>query len=107
MSHTARALHPCTYCHQPVLWAITAAGKRQPLNPEPDELGNVVAHRDVHGTWRCRVPNDREPQQGYEKRLMPHAATCLYGPKAVTQDRLPVGVVSLAAQRRARRPRRR
>ena len=96
-------LGTCQHCHQPVRWTITAARKRQALNPEPDNEGNVVAYRDGLGTWRSRVPSADLPQASHERRYMPHAATCLQQPRTVTQSRLPDGVVSLAARRRQRR----
>ncbi len=32
----------CTSCHQPVIWAATAAGKRMPVDQIPVEHGNVM-----------------------------------------------------------------
>ncbi len=38
----------CRSCGAPVLWAVTAAGKRIPLDPEPQPDGNVVIASEVH-----------------------------------------------------------
>lgn len=58
--------------------AATQAGERQPLNPRPDQDGNVLAYRDGTGTWRARsLASTKEiPPYGHEKRFMPHFATC-------------------------------
>jgi hypothetical protein len=32
----------CRSCHAPVIWAVTAAGKRMPVDAEPVDGGNVL-----------------------------------------------------------------
>jgi hypothetical protein len=81
---------------------MTATANRQALDPDEDATGNTVAYLDGHATWRSRVPTTELPQESYEHRFTPHAATCLYGPKTLTTDRLPDGVASLAEHRRKR-----
>jgi hypothetical protein len=100
----------CRLCRQPVLLATTAAGRTQPLNPEPDPAGNVAVHRDATGTWRSRVPSEELPAHPWEHVHMPHQATCT-GPAPLPPPRtpaaLPQGVASLAEHRRKRRTPRR
>jgi hypothetical protein len=105
----------CPHCGQPVLRAVTAAGRRQLLNPQPDPAGNVAACCDGVGTWRARVPSVDRPKETFEHTYMPHAATCSqWPPRTAPSVRvqpaptrtgpLPDNVVSLDARRRARRP---
>jgi hypothetical protein len=99
----------CRTCRQPVLLATTTAGRLQPLNPEPDQAGNVALYRDGAGTWRARVPTDELPALPYEHVHMPHHATCK-GPTPLPPPRtptaLPEGVTSLAEHRKRKRARR-
>lgn len=92
----------CAACRQPIRWSITAAGKRQSLNPDPDATGNTVAFCDGLGVWRSRVPTADLPQAGHERRFMPHAATCA-ARRIVPDHQLPAGVVSLDGRRRTTR----
>lgn len=101
-----RGLGLCGQCGQLVRWSTTAAGKRQALNPDPDEQGNVAAYCDGLGAWRSRVPTAELPQAGHERIFMPHAATCTAAKRNRPQHQLPAGVVSLAARRRTKRGRR-
>lgn len=66
----------CDDCGQPVLIAITAAGRRQLLNPQPDEGGNTAVRCDGAGTYRARVPDRELPLFPWERIHMPHPATC-------------------------------
>ncbi|WKV74247.1 hypothetical protein AW27_026470 [Streptomyces sp. PCS3-D2] len=67
----------CNRCGQPIRWTITAAGRRQAVNAEPNPLGNLAAYRDGVGTLRSRgLTADRPDVETYERRYMPHAATC-------------------------------
>lgn len=70
--------HPaaCGECLEPVTWAWTALGKRLPLNPAPDPDGNAAAYRDGTGRWCARILRKNEQPLGYERRYMPHFATC-------------------------------
>ena len=73
MSYPTR---PCSRCFAPIVWAITQASKRQPLDAAPDPAGNVAAYRDVADNWRARSLRDGEEPLRYERRMMPHHATC-------------------------------
>jgi hypothetical protein len=101
----SRGLGICNPCGQPVRWSVTAAGKRQALNPQPDPAGNVAAYCDGTGTWRSRVPTAELPAAAHERVFMPHAATCTAVKRDRAQPQLPTGVVSLTARRRAKRGR--
>lgn len=54
-----------------------------PLNPRPDPAGNVAAYRDGTGRWCARVLHKDEQPAGWQRRYMPHFATC---PARVRQD---------------------
>jgi hypothetical protein len=102
MTLPAHGLGLCVQCRQPIRWTVTAARQRLAVNPEVDATGNTVAYLDGHGVWRSRRPTSELPQETYEHLFTPHVATCLYGPAQVAEHRLPDGVSSLAARRRAR-----
>lgn len=92
----------CPKCGQPVRRMITRAGRLQLMEPEPDDTGNVVAYLDGTQTWRARSNLAEHPQQPWEKRFLPHAATCTAAPRDLSQHRLPDGVTSLRDHRRRR-----
>ena len=65
-------LGKCRSCGRPVRWVTTAHGRPQPLDPDPNPLGNIVL--DTAG-----VAHQVRPGQallGAPTRCMPHAATC-------------------------------
>ncbi|MGP3686500.1 hypothetical protein ACTVZO_17640 [Streptomyces sp. IBSNAI002] len=67
----------CTSCGQRIRWTITAAGRRQAVNADPNPLGNLAVYRDGVGTLRSRGLNAERPNvETYEWQSMPHAATC-------------------------------
>ena len=66
----------CQGCLNPVTWAFTKNGKRIALNPDPDPKGNQAAYRDARPAWLTRQLKDGEEPHGYERRYMPHVATC-------------------------------
>ncbi|MEV5710096.1 hypothetical protein [Actinoallomurus sp. NPDC052274] len=69
----------CSECGEPIIWAITQAGAKQPLNPRPDLDGSVLAYKDALGAWRSRslsAISDDTPRHPLERPYMPHAATC-------------------------------
>lgn len=67
----------CPDCQQPLRWAVTAANsKRIALDPEPDPEGNQAAYPDEVGTLRTRQLRKDEKPLGYERRYMPHVASC-------------------------------
>ena len=94
MSHPAG----CDKCHAPVLWALTPLNKRMPLNPAPDPGGNVAAYRDGTGRLRCRVLRKDEQPAGYERRYMPHFATC---PACAKERPQPAKVIPFRRRRRS------
>lgn len=91
----------CRQCGLDVLWALTKTGAKMPVDPEPNEGGNVAVYRDHLGQLRARVVMVGAPIEDYERRAMPHIATCVK--KAPTPKPMPEGVVSLAAARDRRR----
>jgi hypothetical protein len=96
----------CWECRKPVLQAVTAAGRTQSLNPDPDPKGNVALYRDATGTWRARVPTPDHPADPWEHIHMPHRATCPGRPRPEpVQTALPIGVTSLAEHRRKKKTR--
>ena len=66
----------CSSCGAKIRWAVTDSGRRMPINPDPDELGNLYVWRSVDGGLRaCSV----FAQGGFPsgaKRAMSHFATC-------------------------------
>jgi hypothetical protein len=108
-----RYARPCrSGCGQLVAWAVTAASKRQPLNPVPDPAGNTAAYVDGRGTIRARGLKAGEVPDGWERRYVPHAATCTRPPKPkrttihdLLPDRrqLPANVIPLYRERARRR----
>jgi hypothetical protein len=67
----------CPSCFARIRWAVTAAGKRQPINADPDESGNLAAYADGTGRLRVRALNKERPTLEHaEWRAMPHIATC-------------------------------
>lgn len=70
----------CELCGRDIVWAVTPARKRMPLDPERlaegDARGNVGVHRDHHGTVLARVLSAAEPIRAGEWRAVPHFATC-------------------------------
>jgi hypothetical protein len=68
--------YACLGCRQPVMWAVTANSKRLALNPTPDPAGNQAAYKDGAGILRTRQLKDGQDPLAYERRYMPHVATC-------------------------------
>ncbi|MGW3110527.1 hypothetical protein [Streptomyces sp. NPDC001091] len=67
----------CEDCHARIRWAITARGRRQAVNADTDQEGNLAARTDGTGTLRVRVlGGERDRLEGGEWQAMPHAATC-------------------------------
>ncbi|MGW2580812.1 hypothetical protein ACWCYZ_05645 [Streptomyces virginiae] len=72
----------CASCGQSIRWTITAAGRRQAVNADPNTAGNLAVYRDGIGTLRSRgLTVDRPDVETYEARYMPHAATCTAPPR--------------------------
>jgi hypothetical protein len=67
----------CDDCLERIRWAITVNGRRQAVNADPDEKGNLAVYKDGTGTLRARVLTaERDRLEGTEWQAMPHAATC-------------------------------
>lgn len=67
----------CDGCPQEIVWAVTRDNKkRMPLNAGQDEAGNVAAYVDHTGRLVARVLRKNEVPEGFERRYMPHFATC-------------------------------
>lgn len=79
----------CRQCWQCVLWTITAAGRRQPVDPNPDPAGRVAVYVDATGRYRSRqLSGDRPTPEHNEALHMAHAATCR--PPATTRPGPPI-----------------
>jgi hypothetical protein len=78
---SAADVETCDHCGARILWTITAAGHRMPVNAEPDPVGNQAVRADVTRTLRSRaLASDRASLEGGEWRAMPHVATCATPP---------------------------
>jgi hypothetical protein len=67
----------CKRCGGPIVWAVTAKGRRQALNAAPDPSGNTAVYRDGIGRLRARgISSDRPTVEHAETLHMPHTATC-------------------------------
>ncbi|MFE9935891.1 hypothetical protein [Streptomyces hirsutus] len=65
----------CDACFERIRWAITVNGRRQAVNADPDETGNLAVHRDGTGTLKVRVLTKERPTLEHaEWQAMPHAA---------------------------------
>ena len=68
----------CRYCGRAVVWVVTEAGARMPIDPMPTRAGNIVPITRHQGT-RARVLTTEaqlDPAYADQQRYMPHAATC-------------------------------
>lgn len=60
----------CSSCKAPIFWALTAKGKRMPLDAQPDPQGIVWLHGGVAHV------GDQPPAMGATDRYTSHFATC-------------------------------
>lgn len=104
----SRCRWPDGGCGRPILWAVTAHGRRQALDPEPVDDGPVAAYRTGPRTWSARSLQAACAMAAapFEHRFNPHAMTCPR--QAAAQGEIPglppgAAVVSLDAARRRRR----
>lgn len=67
----SRWLGACTTCRAAVLWTVTAAGHRTPVNVRPDERGNL--RLTLGHTLRSHVP---EPDDRAGDLYLSHFVTC-------------------------------
>jgi hypothetical protein len=94
----------CFDCRRPVVWAVTVNGKRLALNPDPDADGNQAAYREgtPAGAWHTRqLGKDQEPL-AYERRYMPHVATCPRRQQPAKPAPLPPNVIPITRARSRR-----
>lgn len=68
----------CSSCGAPIVWAITAAGKRMPLDPEPvaPEGAILAAHRRADGALEVRHVTSSLEMWPDEHPARTHYATC-------------------------------
>lgn len=95
-----RKTSPCRDCGSPVLWTITADGKRMAVDPDPHVDGNTAVYRDANDTWHSRRPTSHRPVMGWERMHKPHVATCTGQRRKARPKPLPPGVADLSAYRR-------
>lgn len=73
----AARLSECRDCHLPIRFVlIETTGRPMPINPLPDEKGNVCARIAGGRLVGFVQSNDRRPGPLDPFRFMPHAATC-------------------------------
>lgn len=67
---------PCASCGAPVVWTITKAGKRMPVDAERVPNGNILLYEvgaEIHCQVGLQVQTDRAYRLG---RFVSHYATC-------------------------------
>jgi hypothetical protein len=100
---------PCESCQAPIMFGWTRGRKRMPLDAAPDPAGNVAAYRDGRQALVARVLKKGEEPLGYERRYMPHFATCT-SPEAHRKRQAAAGQAqwraAVADQHKAQRNRR-
>jgi hypothetical protein len=68
------ATEPCRRCGRPIGWVLTDKNRRMPIDPEPDDDGNVICHYEA-GVLRATVLSKGNPRPA-GVAFMPHFATC-------------------------------
>ena len=71
MAKTAK----CRECGLEIMYLHTRHGKRMPVDPYPDENGNIAARPYPGAYVDAHMVSDRTPPAGY-RLFMPHRATC-------------------------------
>lgn len=70
----------CRSCGAPIRWAVTATGKRIPLDPEPVDGGNVLLHEPIDGGESIATVVGKAPAPSLfgddAPRYVSHFATC-------------------------------
>lgn len=81
MSRGRRRLAECRACTLPIRFVTLTSGKKMPVNPKPNDRGNV-ATRLIAGELHGRVVGPRsKPADHREVLYMAHFATCDGRPK--------------------------
>ena len=62
----------CRSCGAPILWVLTAAGNKQPLDAEPVKDGNIILVDGVAHTLRGDLFEEKHDGPRYKS----HFATC-------------------------------
>ncbi|MGW1182991.1 hypothetical protein ACWD7Y_05175 [Streptomyces drozdowiczii] len=72
----------CRSCRARICWALTTAnGRRQPVDAEPTEAGNLAVMQGPDGLLYVRsITKDRPEVRPGEWSAMPHHATCTAPP---------------------------
>src|SRR5437660_1312391 len=70
---TGQRSRTCGSCGDLILWAVTGAGKRMPVDVEPSPEGNLALNSALTPTVRVVPPHLRYPGQ---KLYTSHFATC-------------------------------
>lgn len=66
---------PCKSCGAKVVWVMTEAGKKMPIDPDPSEFGNIYFQKD--GTVLVLTKYSAEGQRRLGKDLfLSHFVTC-------------------------------
>ncbi|MGW4852202.1 hypothetical protein ACWEPZ_13355 [Streptomyces sp. NPDC004288] len=93
MAASSHDVSSCPSCSAPILWTVTATGRRQAVNPDADATGNTAVYTDATGRLRSRgLSAERPALEHLEWRAMPHAATCTRPPRRRAQPRRRAGV---------------
>ncbi|MDX2624679.1 hypothetical protein PV356_35255 [Streptomyces sp. WI03-5b] len=82
MKPSRHHLTRCRRCGAPICWALTSAnGRRQPIDAEPTEAGNLAVMQAADGVLYVRAVTAARPEiRPGEWQAMPHHATCTSPP---------------------------
>jgi len=72
----AAPLAECRLCHLPIRFVKLDTGKALPVNPRPDERGNVAARLQGGRLVGFVISRDHRPGPLDPFRFYPHHATC-------------------------------
>lgn len=103
MSAESAASVSCRGCGQRVFFVRTVAGKKLPVNLEPDPAGNTAVYRDGSGCFVGRSLTKADPTPApFEKVYMPHMATCTKLHRSTPGAPLPANVIPISKGREVR-----
>jgi hypothetical protein len=66
----------CRSCGAEVIWAVTASGKRMPVDADPVPEGNVLLADDGDGTVHASVMPEAQALLTEEPMRLSHFVTC-------------------------------